>query len=77
MYGQGVSKEAEILDLASDIGIVDKSGAWYSYKGEKIGQGKENAKQFLRDNPKIKEEIENKVRESHGILKKGSKKETK
>ena len=77
MYGQGVSKEAEILDLASDIGIVDKSGAWYSYKGEKIGQGKENAKQFLRDNPKIKEEIENKVRESHGILKKGSKKENK
>ena len=74
MYGQGVSKEAEILDLASDIGIVDKSGAWYSYKGEKIGQGKENAKQFLRDNPKIKDEIENKVRESHGILKKSSKK---
>lgn len=69
MYGQGVSREAEILDLASEIGIVDKSGAWYSYNGEKIGQGKENAKQFLRDNPTIKEEIENKVRESHGILK--------
>ena len=46
MYGQGVSREAEILDLASEIGIVDKSGAWYSYNGEKIGQGKENAKQF-------------------------------
>ncbi len=69
MYGVGVSREAEILDLASEIGIVDKSGAWYAYKGEKIGQGKENAKQFLKDNPKIKEEIENKVRESHGILK--------
>lgn len=69
MYGQGVSREAEILDLASEIGIVDKSGAWYSYNGEKIGQGKENAKQFLRDNPTINEEIENKVRESHGILK--------
>lgn len=69
MYGQGVSREAEILDLASEIGIVDKSGAWYSYNGEKIGQGKENAKQFLRDNPTIKEEIENKVRKSHGILK--------
>ena len=53
MYGQGVSREAEILDLASEIGIVDKSGAWYSYNGEKIGQGKENAKQFLRDNPTI------------------------
>ncbi len=75
MYGQGVSREGEILDLASDIGIVDKSGAWYSYNGEKIGQGKENAKQFLRDNPKIAQEIENKVRESHGILKNSSKKE--
>ena len=69
MYGTGVSREAEILDLASEIGIVDKSGAWYAYKGEKIGQGKENAKAFLRDNPTIKEEIEQKVRESHGILK--------
>ena len=77
MYGQGVSREAEIIDLASEIGIVDKSGAWYSYKGEKIGQGKENAKEFLRNNPSIKEEIESKVRESHGILKKDSKKETK
>ena len=70
MYGTGVSREAEILDLASEIGIVDKSGAWYAYKGEKIGQGKENAKAFLRDNSTIKEEIELKVRESHGILKK-------
>ena len=69
MYGEGVSREAEIIDLASDIGIVDKSGAWYSYKGEKIGQGKENAKAFLKNNPDIKEEIEKKVRESHGILK--------
>ncbi len=77
MYGQGVSREAEILDLAAEIGIVDKSGAWYSYKGEKIGQGKENAKGFLRENPDIAEEIENKVRESHGILKKENKKETK
>ena len=75
MYGQGVSREAEILDLASEIGLVDKSGAWYSYTGEKIGQGKENAKQFLRDNPTIKEEIENKVRESHGILKQDKEKE--
>ena len=75
MYGQGVSRETEILDLASEIGIVDKSGAWYSYNGEKIGQGKENAKQFLRDNPTIKEEIENKVRESHGILKQDKEKE--
>ncbi|MFR5756980.1 MAG: recombinase RecA [Lachnospiraceae bacterium] len=77
MYGQGVSREAEILDLASEIGIVDKSGAWYSYNGEKIGQGKENAKQFLRDNPTVKEEIENKVRESHGILKQDKEKDKK
>ena len=77
MYGQGVSREAEILDLASEIGIVDRSGAWYSYNGEKIGQGKENAKQFLRDNPTIKEEIENKVRESHGILKQDKEKDKK
>lgn len=77
MYGQGVSREAEILDLASEIGIVDKSGSWYSYNGEKIGQGKENAKQFLRDNPTIKEEIENKVRESHGILKQDKEKDKK
>ncbi len=69
MYGEGVSKEAEILDLASEIGIVDKSGAWYAYKGEKIGQGKENAKQFLKDNPNLAKEIEDKVRESHGIKK--------
>ena len=67
MYGEGVSRQAEILDLAAEIGIVDKSGAWYSYKGEKIGQGKENAKTFLKDNPDIANEIEEKVRESHGI----------
>ena len=64
MYGEGVSREAEVLDLASEIGIVDKSGAWYSYKGEKIGQGKENAKAFLKNNPDIMKEIEDKVRES-------------
>lgn len=77
MYGKGVSREAEILDLAAEIGIVDKSGAWYAYNGEKIGQGKENAKGFLRDNPEIAEEIENKVRGSHGILKSNDTKETK
>ncbi len=74
MYGQGVSREAEILDLAAEIGIVDKSGAWYAYNGEKIGQGKENAKAFLKANPDIMEEIEEKVRESHGIGNKNNKK---
>ncbi len=79
MYGEGVSREAEVLDLAAEIGIVDKSGAWYSYKGEKIGQGKESAKAYLKDHKDALEEIENKVRESHGILKnkKKDKKEAK
>ena len=74
MYGEGVSKEAEIIDLAAEKGIVDKSGAWYAYKGEKIGQGKENAKMYLKNNPEISLEIENKVRESYGILKEYKKK---
>ncbi len=80
MYGEGVSKTAEILDLASELGIIDKSGAWYSYNGDKIGQGKENAKEFLKANPSIKDELESKVRESLGIgisKKEKSKKEDK
>ena len=80
MYGEGVSKTAEIIDLASELGIIDKSGAWYSYNGDKIGQGKENAKEFLKANPSIKDELESKVRESLGIgisKKEKSKKEDK
>ena len=61
MYGSGISKEGELLDIGSDLGIVDKSGAWYAYNGEKIGQGKENAKEYLRNNPEIREEISNKI----------------
>jgi recombination protein RecA len=67
MYGVGVSREGEIVDLASEAKIIDKSGAWYSYNGEKIGQGKENVKQYLRDNPKLKEELEKKIRERYSI----------
>ena len=67
MYGQGVSKEGELLDLASEIGIVEKSGAWYAYKGNKIGQGKENAKIYLKENKKISEEIEQAVRKHYNI----------
>lgn len=63
MFGEGISKEGDILDLASGINIVNKSGAWYAYEGNKIGQGRENSKGFLKENPKICEEIENKVRE--------------
>ena len=69
MYGEGVSKEGELIDLASDINVVEKSGAWYSYNGEKIGQGKENVKIFLKNNPKICNEIESKIREHYGINK--------
>ncbi len=74
MYGKGISSEGEILDVGSDIDIVEKSGAWYSYNGEKIGQGKENAKKYLLDNPDVKEEIENKIREHYGLKVEGKKK---
>ncbi len=69
MYGEGVSREGEIVDIASDINIIEKSGAWYSYNGEKIGQGKENVKALLKDNPKLKEELEQKIREHFEIKK--------
>ncbi len=69
MYGEGVSKESEIIDLAAAVDIVEKSGAWYAYNGNKIGQGKENAKIFLKENPDICAEIEQKVREHYGISK--------
>lgn len=68
MFGTGISREGEILDLASDCSVVNKSGAWYSYNGEKIGQGRENAKVFLKDNPEICLEIENKVRAYYNLI---------
>lgn len=67
MFGEGISKEGDILDLAANTNIVVKSGAWYSYEGEKIGQGRENVKQYLKDNPAICDEIETKVREYYSI----------
>ena len=67
MFGKGISREGDILDLAADANIVEKSGAWYAYKGAKIGQGRENAKQYLLQNPLVCEEIENMVRELHGL----------
>lgn len=63
MFGQGISKEGDILDIAADLDIVNKSGAWYAYKGDKIGQGRENAKTFLREHPEVCDEIEQQVRE--------------
>ena len=67
MFGKGISKEGDILDLAASIDIVNKSGAWYAYKGDKIGQGRENAKLFLAQNPEIMNEIEAQVREHFGL----------
>ena len=67
MFGEGISKVGDILDIAADIGIVNKSGAWYAYEGNKIGQGRENAKQYLKDNPMIMQEIEQKVRAHYGL----------
>lgn len=74
MYGEGVSTEGELVDLASEAGIIEKSGAWYSYNGDKIGQGKENVKELLRNNQSLKEEIEKKVRNHYGIGDKTEKK---
>ncbi|MCR4690947.1 MAG: recombinase RecA [Lachnospiraceae bacterium] len=67
MFGEGISKEGDILDLAADNDIINKSGAWYAYEGNKIGQGRENAKQYLKDNPAVCAEVERKVRELFGL----------
>ena len=74
MYGQGVSKEGEIIDLASGIGALDKSGSWYAYNGEKIGQGKENVKLFLKQHPEISEDLEKKIRKHYEIEDRNAKK---
>ncbi|TVQ82533.1 MAG: recombinase RecA [Micavibrio sp.] len=68
MFGKGISKEGEILDLGVDSNVVEKSGSWYSYKGEKIGQGRERAKEFLQENPKISGEIEKVIRANKGLV---------
>ncbi len=68
LYGEGISREGEIIDMGANARIVDKSGAWYAYNGEKIGQGKDNAREFLKENADLAREIENKVRESMGIV---------
>jgi recombination protein RecA len=67
LYGQGISREGEIIDLAVAANIIEKSGAWYAYQGEKIGQGRDNAREFLRENRALAHEIENKVRVSLGV----------
>ena len=67
LYGEGISREGEIIDLGVEHKIVDKSGAWYAYNGDKIGQGKDNSREFLRNNPALAREIENKVRVAVGL----------
>ena len=67
LYGQGISREGEIIDMGVEQKILEKSGSWYAYNGEKIGQGKDNAREFLKENPALAFEIENKVREAAGI----------
>ena len=68
MYGEGISKTGELVDFGVKAGIVEKSGSWYSYGEQRIGQGRENAKQFLKDNPKIAEDIEKKIRANSGVI---------
>jgi recombination protein RecA len=76
MYGEGISKMGELIDLGVKAEIVEKSGAWFSYDSQRIGQGRENSKQFLRDNPEIAESIENKIRQNAGLLAEAALKET-
>src|SRR5215471_11643057 len=72
LYGEGISREGELIDMGSDNRIVEKSGAWYSYGGERIGQGKDNARQYLKDNPSVAKEIEDKLRAALGGSKSGT-----
>ena len=68
MYGEGISKTGELLDLGVQAGVVEKAGAWFSYDGQRVGQGRENAKAFLRDNPEMADIIEYKIRENAGLV---------
>jgi recombination protein RecA len=70
LYGEGISKEGDLLDLGSAHNVVEKSGSWFSYKGDRIGQGRENARQFLKENPDIRARIDTEVREVLGMAKK-------
>jgi recombination protein RecA len=67
LYGQGISREGEIIELGVEHKIVEKSGAWYSYNGERIGQGKDNTRNWLKENPAIAQDVETKVREALGV----------
>jgi recombination protein RecA len=71
IYGEGISREGDVLDLAVEKNIVEKSGTWYAYEGQRIGQGRENAKQFLKENPKVLEQMEKEILENFRISKAG------
>jgi recombination protein RecA len=68
MYGEGISKEGDLLDLAVEKRIVEKSGAWFAFAGERLGQGRENAKQFLKENPSVRQAVEDRVRKELGMV---------
>jgi recombination protein RecA len=72
IYGEGISREGDVLDLATEKNIVEKSGTWYAYEGQRIGQGRENAKQFLKENPKVLEQMEKEILENFRLSKAGS-----
>jgi recombination protein RecA len=67
VYGEGISKEGDLIDMGVAQNLVEKSGAWYSFKGERIGQGRENAKQFLKDNPDVKNKVDTELRKLLGL----------
>ena len=67
MYGEGISQVGEIVDIGSELDIVEKSGSWYSYKEERLGQGRENAKQFIKENPDIRQDIQQQIRDHYGL----------
>jgi recombination protein RecA len=70
IYGEGISREGDLIDLGVAQNIVEKSGSWYSYKGERIGQGRENARQFLKDNPDIRQQVDTELRKALGLMRK-------
>jgi recombination protein RecA len=72
LYGTGISKEGELVDLGAELGAVEKSGAWYSFDGERIGQGRENTKEFLKENPETADAIEQRIRERCGLAASGN-----
>ena len=75
LYGQGISRSGDVLDMASELGIIEKSGAWYSYGTERIGQGRDNARNYLDANPKILDKVEAAVLAKHNIVRAGAPKD--